>query len=155
MGSPLGPVLAGMFMVNLERSLVPLLTAERSFWKRYLDDTITFVKTGTVDHILSVLNNFHPNIQFTYETEYNFKLGFLDVMLCRDGENIVTTVYRKVTNADVYLNWNSFAPHSWKRGTLKTLTQRAYMICSTTELLDIELKYLEKVSEGKLTIQNG
>ena len=42
-------------------------------------------------------------------------------MLCRDGENIVTTAYRKVTNAYVYLNWNSFAPHSWKRWTLKTL----------------------------------
>ena len=66
-------------------------------------------------------------------------------MLCRDGENIVTTVYRKVTNAYVYINWNSFAPHSWKRWTLKTLSQCAYMICSTTELLDNELKYLEKV----------
>ena len=26
-----------------------------------------------------MLNSFHPNIQFTYETEYNFKLAFLDV----------------------------------------------------------------------------
>ena len=58
------------------------------------------------------MNNFHPNIQFTYETEYNFKLAFLDVILCRDGENIVTTVYRKVTNADLYLNSNS--SHSCK-----------------------------------------
>ena len=58
-----------------------------------MDDTITFVKTGTVHHILSMLNDFHPNIQFTNETEYNFKLAFLDVMLCRDGENIVTKVY--------------------------------------------------------------
>ena len=95
MGSPLGLVLAGILMVDLERSLVPLVTAELSFWKRYVDDTITFVKIGTVDHILSMLNNFDPNIQFTYETEYNFKLAFLDVMLYRDGENAVTTVYRK------------------------------------------------------------
>ena len=95
MGSPLGPVLAGILMVDLERSLVPLVTAELSFWRRYVDDTITFVKIGTVDHILSMLNNFDPNIQFTYETEYNFKLAFLDVMLYRDGENAVTTVYRK------------------------------------------------------------
>ena len=77
-------------------------------------------------------------------------------MLCRDGENIVSAVYQKITNAYVYLNCNSLAAlHSSKRGTLKTLTQHAYMICSTTELLDIELKYLEKVSEGKTTIQNG
>ena len=114
MGSPLVPVLAQIFMVELERSLVPLLTAELSFWKRYVDDIITSVKIGTVDHILSMSNNFHPHTQFTYETEYNFKLAFLDVMLCRNEENIVTTVYRKVTNAHVYLNWKSFALHSWK-----------------------------------------
>ena len=131
MGSPLGPALARIFMVDLERSSVPLLTAEFSFWKRYVDDTITFVKIGTVDQILSMLNNFHSNIQFTYETKSNFKLAFLDVMLCRDGENIATAIYRKVTKASMYLNWNSFAPHSWKRGTLKTLTQHAYMMSST------------------------
>ena len=45
---------------------------------------------------------------------HNFKLASLDFMLCRDEENIVTTVYRKVTIADVHLNWNSFAQHSWK-----------------------------------------
>ena len=61
MGSPLRPVLVGIFMVDLEWSLVPLFTAELTFWKRYVDGTITFVKTKTVDHILSVLNNFHPN----------------------------------------------------------------------------------------------
>ena len=144
MGSLLGPVMAGMFIVHLERFLDPLLTTELSFWKRYVDNTITFIKIGTADYILPMLNNFHPNIQFTYEKEYNFKLAFSDVMLCRDGENIVTTVYRKVTNPDVYLNWNSFAPHT-KRGTLKTLTQRAYMTCLTKELLDTELKHLEKV----------
>ena len=44
MGSPLGLVLAGIFMVHLKRSLVPLLTAELSFWKRCVDDTITFIK---------------------------------------------------------------------------------------------------------------
>ena len=145
MGSPLGQVMAGILMVDLERSLLPLLTIELNFWKPYVDVTITLVKIGTVDHILSMLNNVNPNIQFTYGTEYNFKLAFLDIMLCRDGKNIVPTVYRKVTSADVYLNWNSFAPRSWKQGTLKTLTQRAYTICSTTELLNTEHKYLEKV----------
>ena len=54
-GSPLGPVLAGIFMVDLKRSLVPLLTAGLSFSKQYVDGTITFVKIGTVDHILSIL----------------------------------------------------------------------------------------------------
>ena len=114
LGSPLRPVSARIFMIDLESSLVTLLTAELSFWKRYVNGAMTFVNIGTVDHILRMLNNFHPHIRFPYETEYNSKLAFLDVMLCRDGENIVTEVYRKVTNADVYLNWNYFAPHSSK-----------------------------------------
>ena len=45
-GSPLGPVLAGIFMIHLERSLVFVLKGQLSFWKQYVDDTITFIKTG-------------------------------------------------------------------------------------------------------------
>ena len=35
----MGPALAGMVIMNLESSLVSLLTAELSLWKRYFDDT--------------------------------------------------------------------------------------------------------------------
>ena len=90
MGSPLGPVLAGIFMVNLERSLVPLLKDQLSFWKRYVDDTITFIKTGSAEYVLLILNSFHPNIECTYKTEVNSKLAFLDVLLLREGQNIKT-----------------------------------------------------------------
>ena len=85
------------------------------------------------------------NIKFTYELEHEGKLPFLDVLLCRKGKKIYTTVYRKATNNDVYLNWNAFAPISWKRSTLKTLIERAYLICSTDELRNRELEYIEKV----------
>ena len=51
-GSRLGPVLAGIFMVHLERSLVPVLKDQISFWKQYLDKIITFIKTGLVENIL-------------------------------------------------------------------------------------------------------
>ena len=85
------------------------------------------------------------NIKFTYELEHDGQLPFLDVLLCRKGKKIYTTVYRKATNNDVYLNWNAFAPISWKRSTLKTLIERAYLICSTDELRNRELEYIEKV----------
>ena len=51
MGSPLGQVMAGILMFDLERSLLPLLTIELNFWKPYVDVTITLVKIGTVNHI--------------------------------------------------------------------------------------------------------
>ena len=43
------------------------------------------------------------------------------------------------------MNWESFAPGKWKWGTLKTLTKRAYDVCSNQELLQKELNYIEKV----------
>ena len=43
------------------------------------------------------------------------------------------------------MNWEYFAPIKWKCGTLKTLTKRAYDVCSTQELLQKELNYIEKV----------
>ena len=49
------------------------------------------------------------NIKFTNELEHGGKLAFQDVFLCRK-KKIYTIVYRKATNNDVYLNWNSFAP---------------------------------------------
>ena len=79
----LWPILVELFLVDLERSLGPILTAKFSIWKQYVDDTITFVKTVTVDHSLSMLNNFDSNIQFKYETEYSFKSASLDFMLGR------------------------------------------------------------------------
>ena len=111
MGSPLAPLLAEIFMIELEKSLIPNLSKIK-FWRRYVDDTICFVKIGSIEYIRSVLNSFHINIQFTYEVESNTKFSFLDVLLKRNDKNITTTVYRKESNSDVYLHWDSFTPTS-------------------------------------------
>ena len=149
MGSPLGPVLAEILMVNLERLLVPKLNVYINFWRRYVDDTITFVKKGSVEYLLSVLNNFHPNTKFTYEIEVELKLAFFDILLHRDGHDIITIVYRKVTNNDVYLNWYPFCPRECEQGTFRFLVQRAYIIFSSSHLLKKELKHLEDDSVMK------
>ena len=49
MGFPFGPVLAWIFMVHLERSQVPVLKDQLYFLKRYVDETITFMKTGLAE----------------------------------------------------------------------------------------------------------
>ena len=55
MGSPLGPVLADIFMMELENSLAPNMTKYITYWKQYVDDTIYFVNIGTTKFIISVL----------------------------------------------------------------------------------------------------
>ena len=81
--------------------------------------------------------------------EKKFRLPFLDALLTRKVNNIVTTVYRKATTNDLCLNWNSFAPTNWKRGTLKTLIDRAYLICSSPELQKQEFQHLKQVFHEK------
>ena len=126
MGSPLGPVIAGIFMVELERTLLPRLTEYMTPWKRYVDDTIATRKLTSIDHVLMILNTFHKNIKFTYELEINKKIGFLDVLLIRKNDPLETTIYRKSTNNGVYLHWDSFAPKNWKRSTPCSILTRAY-----------------------------
>ena len=58
------------------------------------------------------------------------------------GQNIIATVYRKVTNSDIYFHWNLLCPQSWKQGTLKSLVQRALLNFSTEDVLKIELNHI-------------
>ena len=47
MGSPPGPVLVNIFIVELEQYIIPILSSDVSLWKRYVDDTICFIKLLT------------------------------------------------------------------------------------------------------------
>ena len=56
-------------------------------------------------------------------------------LVIRDSSNNTNmTVYRKSTNNDIYLNWESFALGKWKWGNLK-ITKNVYDVCSNQELL--------------------
>ena len=96
-----------------------------------------------------ILNNFDTNITFTYEVEKDCKLLFLDVLLIKKGNNIITTVYRKANTNNIYFNWKSFAPTNWNRGTLKTLADCAYLICSSIAFRNKESNHLKKVFHEK------
>ena len=48
-----------------------------------------------------ILNSFHPNIEFIYKTKVNSKLASFEILLLRKGQNIISTVYAKVTNSDI------------------------------------------------------
>ena len=152
MGSPLGPVLANIFMVELESSLVPTMREWISVWYRYVDDTFTFVRKGGIDFVLGQLNNFHESIKFTFEKEADGSISFLDVKVMRETDgSFKTDIHRKKTDTNIYLNWSSFAPRPWKVGTLKGLIRRAFTICSTEELRKKEVSFLKKV----FTLING
>ena len=92
MGSPLGPVLANVFMVELKRSIIPTLSNDISLFKRYVDDTICFIKLTSINKVLETLNSYHKNIKFTIEIETENKISFLDVLLICDN-GLISTKY--------------------------------------------------------------
>ena len=49
MGSPLSPILAGIFMVELEETRLLTIRKHKSPWKRYLDDTISSIKEKFIE----------------------------------------------------------------------------------------------------------
>ena len=115
-------------------------------WTRYVDDTFAFIKPNKENEIQEILNGFHQNIKFTYENEVDQKIAFLDVLVSRkDDRGLETKVYRKATNTDIYMNWHSHAPSTWKISTLRCLVKRAFMISSKEEFLKEELDHLKKV----------
>ena len=79
MGSLLGPVIAGIFMVELERNLLPTLSQYMTSCKRYADDTISYVKVDYIENLLNTLISLHANISLTYEQECYGMISFLDV----------------------------------------------------------------------------
>ena len=70
MGSPLVPILADIVMAKLENGPLTSVMDQLHFYCRYVDDTFV-VCENTVDlpYLVSVANNAHRAIQFTYEKE--------------------------------------------------------------------------------------
>ena len=52
MGSPSGPVLAGVIMAELENTMVQRLSNHLYFWRRCVDDTFTFIKGESIAFVL-------------------------------------------------------------------------------------------------------
>ena len=62
MGSPLGHVLANIFMTELEITMIPSLGNYLQNWKEFVDDTLAFVLTDKIGHIANQLNFFELKI---------------------------------------------------------------------------------------------
>lgn len=70
MGSPLGPILADLFMSKLEEKVNRFSTNKPLIWIRYVDDIFCiFKKDQNIDDFLKRINNWYLNRNFTIETE--------------------------------------------------------------------------------------
>ena len=104
MGSPLGPILANIFVVFQERRLFDRFP-NPSIYLRYVDDTfVSFRSCSDALSFFDKLNQLHSSLTFTIEEENNGQLPFLDVLVERRDSSFLTSVYRKPTFTGLYLN---------------------------------------------------
>ena len=79
MGSPISPILANIFMDNLEKTILSSNNSRNIlFWYRYVDDILAcFVGSQRqLDLFFNYINNLHPKIKFTLEIEENNSINF-------------------------------------------------------------------------------
>ena len=56
------------------------------------------------------------------EKETNKFLPYLDVLVKKEGRTHTTSVYKKKTSIELFAQYNSFTPFSYKIGLIKCLT---------------------------------
>ena len=73
-------------------------------------------------------------------------IPFLDIMVMpQPDRSFKTTVYRKPTHTDMYLQWDSYHHLSAQFTVINTLRHRAKIVCSNSQLRKDEEDYLNKV----------
>ncbi|CAH8450356.1 unnamed protein product [Heterobilharzia americana] len=146
MGSPISPIVADIFMDSWEDMALRTYNPTPKIWWRYVDDTFTVLKSEHIDSFLTHINSVVNAIQFTYEVEN--EQGELPMLDCRikrriDG-GLDTTVYRKPTHSNRYLDFKSSHPVSVKAGLVKCLNNRAEKLTSHCKDLNKELKHIKE-----------
>jgi hypothetical protein len=148
MGSPLGPVLANIYISHLEtNALNDYKDSLPMVYKRYVDDTfLIFENIEASDKFFDYMNTRNDNIKFTRENECNNCISFLDVLVTRDSEgSLSTSVYRKPNFSGLYMKFNSFVPAQFKRSLVHGLLNRAWRICSSEMAFQKEVQFLQNV----------
>ena len=148
MGSPLGPTFANTFLcyheVNWLKNCPEVFRPV--YYKRFVDDIfVLFKKREHLEPFLSYMNKRHNNINFSFETEKNGVLPFLDVKIFREKNKFVTSIFRKDSFSGVYTNFTSFIPLEYKFGLVYTLLYRCFNIVSDLSKFHHEVSELKKI----------
>ena len=147
MGSPLGPILANIFMSHLESTALHKFHGNKPiYYKRYVDDTfLIFSNEQDSISFFEHMNCQHPNISFTIETENDDCLPFLDVLVSRKDGSLETSVYRKSTFSGLYMKYDSFVPAQFRHSLINGLFSRAWRLCSSSDIFQNEITYIKQL----------
>ncbi|XP_044749771.1 uncharacterized protein LOC123310370 [Coccinella septempunctata] len=131
MGSPSSPSLGNLIMDYIVHKALENKEDIRIEWIRYyVDDTVLIVHKDDIQKTMDLFNSIHAKIQFTMELEENNSLPFLDLLLIREDNKVVTDLYMKPTSSGRVLNFHSTCPMSHK---VSIITSAKYRILKLSD----------------------
>ena len=116
-------------------------TRKPKHYYHFVDDGLGhFINHTHAEEFLQHLNSLAPDLEYTIEhPNPDGGIPFLDILIHPDNS---TSIYRKPTNTNLYTHYASAATMSSKESVVRTLTRRAYKLCSPQHL-NTELQHLE------------
>ena len=141
MGSPLTVTLAEIRVTDIEQRAITNSTRKPKHYYHFVDDGLGhFIDRNHAEEFLEHLNSLAPDLDYTIEhPSPDGSIPFLDVLIHSDTS---TSIYRKPTNTNLYTHYSSATTMSSKESVVRTLTRRAYRLCSPQHL-SCELQHLE------------
>ena len=114
MGSPVSAVVADLYMEFFEELALRTAPTKPCLWKRYVRRRRCIVKEGTVEELLTHLNNVQPSIRFTVEVEKDGRFPFLDTLLRRrdDGSLDAPSTENRRTQTGTWTSTPTIQPRS-------------------------------------------
>lgn len=154
MGNPLSPLLAEIFMDNIENIIYQNNNFSKQFlyWHRYVDDILVcFLGTNRqLNTVLEYINKIHPNITFTSELEINNSINFLDLTITKINNKHDFSIYHKPSHTDTTIHNKSVHPYTHKLAAYNSLVHRLLNIPLSKENYEKELNIIKQIA-----INNG
>ncbi len=130
MGSRLSPVLANIYMEEVENTVLRAFPIALKMYVRFVDNIFLVYDSSKMhlQELLDVFNDQHPDIKLTCEMEEDQQLPYLDILVKRNnirearrGEqrSFSLSIHRKSTHSHKYLNFALRHPLSLKRNTFR------------------------------------
>ncbi|CAF4873564.1 unnamed protein product [Rotaria magnacalcarata] len=125
MGNAIAPILADLFMIKMEEKLNRFTKNRPKIWLRYVDNVFCIfdIEEKHIKIFLQRINMWHNNLKFTSEFEEDATLPFLGVLIKKENNSLITSVYRLI----------------------KKLTIRIQRICSNETIAKAEKRKLDEI----------
>ena len=142
---PISPDAANLVMEDLAEKVLDSAPTKQHVWSHYVDDTFMVLHTYDIQDFADHINSQSEHIKFTIEAEQDGHLAFNDTLvIVNDDGTLKTKIYRKLTNTDQYLNWDSNHRQKHKRSVVSTVLCRTERVVLGPEDVKEEVKHVKR-----------